>query len=136
MSDPIESFFDGLARRGYEPVLQHTVASIQWELLDGGVTDKWWVGIDRGRVEVQRGEAPADTVVRQERQTMVDTVLGRRNATTVFLRGESGYAGPGEALVVFRRLFPDRSQVPAAGEPASASAGTASAGAASARAGR
>ena len=111
MSDPIETFFDGLARRGYEPVLQHTVASIQWELLDGAATDHWWVGIDRGRVKVRRGEAPADTVVKQERQTLVDTILGRRNAMTAFLRGEAGYTGPGESVVVFRRLFPDRAQI-------------------------
>lgn len=111
MSDPIESFFVGLARRGYEPLLQHTVASIQWEFLDGGKTDCWWVGIDRGRVKVRHGEAPAETVARQDRQTMVDIVLGRRNAATAFLRGEAGYTGPGESLVVFRRLFPDRAQV-------------------------
>jgi hypothetical protein len=114
MSDPIESFFDGLGRRGYEPLLQHTVGSIQWQLLDGRTTECWWVGIDRGRVKVRRGEAPAETVVREERQTMVDMILGRRNAMTAFLRGEAGFNGPGEAVVVFRRLFPDRSQVPTA----------------------
>ena len=123
MSDPIETFFDGLGRRGYEPLLQHTVGSIQFEVLDGGTTDKWWVGIDRGRVKVRRTDAPADTVVRQERQTMVDVILGRRNAMTAFLRGDAGYSGPGETVVVFRRLWPDRSQVPAAREASYAAAG-------------
>ena len=111
MSDPIESFFDGLGRRRYEPLLQHTVATVQWELLDGVKTDCWWVGIDQGRVKVRHGEAPAETVARLGRQTMVDIVLGRCNAATAFLRGEAGYTGPGESLVVFRRLFPDRAQV-------------------------
>ena len=123
MSDPIESFFDGLGRRGYEPLLQHTVGSIQWEFLDGKATERWWVGIDRGRVKVRRGEAPAETLVREDRQTMVDTILGRRNAMTTFLRGEAGYSGPGEAVVVFRRLLPDRAQVAAAEAPAVAAPG-------------
>ena len=123
MSDPIESFFDGLGGRGYEPLLQHTVGSLQFELLDGKTTEHWWVGIDRGRVKVRRGEAPAETLIKQERQTMVDTILGRRNAMTTFLRGEAGFTGPGEAVVVFRRLFPDRSQVSAAQLSATATTG-------------
>jgi hypothetical protein len=123
MSDPIESFFDGLGRRGYEPLLQHTVGSMQWEFLDGAKTECWWVGIDRGKVTVRRGRAPAETVVREERQTMVDTILGRRNAMTTFLRGEAGYSGAGETLVVFRRLFPDANQAYTARVPAAARAG-------------
>jgi SCP-2 sterol transfer family len=123
MSDPIESFFDGLGRRGYEPLLQHTVGSIQFELLDGRTTEHWWVGIDRGRVKVRRGEAPAETVVKEERQTMVDTILGRRNVMSAFLRGEAGFTGPGESLVVFRRLFPDRAQVPIAQPSVTATTG-------------
>jgi hypothetical protein len=111
MSDPIEEFFDGLGRRGYESLLGHTVGSIQWEILDCGATDRWWVGIDRGRVDVRHGEAPADTVVRQERNTLVDTILGRVNPFTTFLRGQTGYTGIGEPLVVFQRLFPDRAQM-------------------------
>ncbi len=114
MSDPIEEFFTGLARRGYEPVLHHVVAAIQWRVLDGTTTDHWWVGIDRGRVTVRNEEAPADSVASQDRQTLVEMILGRRNAMTTFLRGEAGYTGSGEPLVVFQRLFPDRSQVTAA----------------------
>ena len=122
MSDPIESFFDGLGRRGYEPLLQHTVGSIQWEFLDGTTPERWWVGIDRGRVKVRRGEAPAETLIREERQTMVDVILGRRNAMAAFLRGEAGYTGSGETVVVFRRLFPDRAQSSATQMSAAAAA--------------
>ena len=110
MSDPIEIFFDGLARRGYEPILGHTVSDIQWEILDGEASDHWWVGIDRGKVKVRHGEAPARCLVRQERQTLVDTILGRNNPMSTLLRGQSGFSGEGEALVVFQRLFPDRAQ--------------------------
>jgi hypothetical protein len=90
MGDPIEDFFDGLARRGYEPLLQHTVGSIRFDVLDGEQTDHWWVGVERGRVTVCHEDRAAGSVVRQD------------------LRGEAGHSGESEPLVVFQRLFPDR----------------------------
>ena len=49
---------------------------------------------------------------------MVDAILGRRNPMTAFLQGDSGYSGEGEPLVIFTRLFPDRS-LASATDPAS-----------------
>jgi hypothetical protein len=108
MSDPIEDFFEGLGRRGYEPLLQHTAGSIRFDLLDGNETDHWWVGIDRGHVTICHEDRAAKTVSRQDRATMVDTIQGRVNPLTAFLRGDSGYTGEGEPLVIFQRLFPAR----------------------------
>ena len=109
MRDPVEDFFDGLARRGFEPLLQHTIGSIRFDVLDGDETDHWWVGVDRGRVTVCHEDRAATSVVRQDRSTLVDTIMGRVNPMTVFLRGDAGYSGESEPLVVFQRLFPDRS---------------------------
>jgi hypothetical protein len=108
MGDPIEDFFTGLGRRGYEPLLQHTVGSIRFDLLSGDETDHWWVGIDRGQVTVEHEDRAARSVVRQDRHTLVDTIEGRANVLTAFLRGEAGYVGQSEPVVVFQRLFPDR----------------------------
>lgn len=108
MTDPVEEFFDRLAQRGYEPLLQHTAGSIRFDLVDGDDTDHWWVGIDRGRVTVCHEDRAAKSVAQQERTTMVDTILGRVNPTSAFLRGEAGYSGDTEPIVVFQRLFPDR----------------------------
>jgi hypothetical protein len=113
MSDPIEDFFNGLAHRGYEPLLQHTVGSVRYDLISGEGTDHWWVAIDRGKVTVAHEDRVAGSVVRQERQTLVDTIEGRVNPLTAFLRGEAGYTGETEPLVVFQRLFPERDDPPA-----------------------
>jgi hypothetical protein len=109
MSDPIEDFFGGLAKRGYEPLLQHVIGSIRFDLENGDETDHWWVGMDRGKVTVLHEDRVAKSISRQERSTLVDAILGRRNPMTTFLRGDSGYSGEGEPLVIFARLFPDRS---------------------------
>jgi hypothetical protein len=109
MSDPIEDFFGGLAKRGYEPLLQHVIGSIRFDLENGDETDHWWVGMDRGKVTVLHEDRVAKSIARQERSTLVDAILGRRNPMTTFLRGDSGYSGEGEPLVIFARLFPDRS---------------------------
>lgn len=109
MSDPIEDFFDGLAKRGYEPLLQHVIGSIRFDLVNGDETDHWWVGMDRGKVTVLHEDRVAKSIARQDRATFVDAILGRRNPMTTFLRGDAGYSGEGEPLVIFTRLFPDRS---------------------------
>jgi len=111
MGDPIEDFFDGLARRGYEPLLRHVEGSIRFELVNGDETDHWWVGLDRGKVTVCHEDRMARSVSRQDRSTMVDTILGRRNPMSTFLQGDAGYRGDGESLLIFARLFPDRSLV-------------------------
>jgi hypothetical protein len=111
MSDPIEDFFSGLAKRGYEPLLQHVVGSIRFDLENGDETDHWWVGLDRGKITVLHEDRVAKSIARQDRATMVEMVLGRRNPMTTFLQGDSGYSGEGEPLVVFTRMFPDRSLI-------------------------
>jgi hypothetical protein len=122
MSDPIEDFFGGLAKRGYEPLLQHVIGSIRFDLENGDETDHWWVGMDRGKVTVLHEDRVAKSISRQDRATMVDAILGRRNPMTTFLRGDSGYSGEGEPLVIFTRLFPDRSLVSPTGPSPTATA--------------
>jgi hypothetical protein len=108
MGDPVEDFFTGLGRRGYEPLLQHVAGSIRFDLIHGNEVDHWWIGIDRGHVTVQREEREAKSVAKEDRATLVDIILGRRNAMTAFMQGETGYTGDGEALVMFQRLFKAR----------------------------
>ena len=108
MGDPVEDFFVGLGQRGYEPLLQHIAGSIRFDLLHGDEVDHWWVGIDRGRVTVQHEDREANSVAKEDRSTLTDVILGRRSALTTFLRGDAAYAGEGEPLVVFQRLFPSR----------------------------
>jgi hypothetical protein len=85
--------------------LQHTAGSIRFDLLDGHQTDHWWIGIDRGQLTVCHEDRAAKSVTRQERSTLTDIILGRRNSMTVFLQGDAAYSGETEPLVLFARLF-------------------------------
>jgi hypothetical protein len=116
MSDPVDDFFTGLSKRGYEPLLQHVIGSIRFDLENGDETDHWWVGLDRGKVTVLHEDRVAKSVSRQDRSTLIDAILGRRNPMTTFLQGDAGYSGEGEPLVIFSRLFPDRSVTDRSGE--------------------
>jgi hypothetical protein len=108
MGDPVEDFFTGLGRRGYEPLLQHVAGSIRFDLIQGDEVDHWWIGIDRGHLTVHRENREAKSVAKEDRATFADIILGRRNSLTAFLRGEAGYTGDGELLVVFRRMYGNR----------------------------
>ena len=79
MTDPVEEFFDGLAERGYEPLLQHNSGSIRFDVTDGGAVDHWRVTIDQGKVTVGRDDTAADTVVVQDRAVLLDAIQGRQN---------------------------------------------------------
>src|SRR5215468_10442892 len=80
MTDAVEEFFNGLAERGYEPLLRHSSGSIRFDVTDGGAVDHWRVTIDQGKVMVGRDDAAADTVVTQDRAVLVDAIEGRQNA--------------------------------------------------------
>ena len=110
MSDPVEDFFQELARRRYEPLLQHTAGSIRFDLLDGNQVDHWWVGIDRGRLTVCHEDRAREEHRPQDRSTFLDIILGRRNPMTTFLQGDAGYSGESEPLVVFQRLFGEQAR--------------------------
>jgi SCP-2 sterol transfer family protein len=105
MSDPVDDFFNDLAQRGYEPLLQHASGSIRFDVLDKDQLDHWWIGIDRGRLTVSHENREAKSIIREDRSTLAEVILGRRNAMSTYLRGEAGYAGDTEPLVVFQRLF-------------------------------
>jgi hypothetical protein len=105
MSDPVEEFFSGLARRGYEPVLHHNVGSIRFDVQDGDAIDHWRVAIDMGKVMVGRDDAAADTVVTVGRGTMVDAIQGKQTFMIAIALGQMWVTGDIERLVSFQRLF-------------------------------
>jgi hypothetical protein len=111
MNDPVEEFFTGLGKRGFEPLLQHISGSIRFDLSDGGVTDHWRVAIDRGKLTVGRGEAAADTVVTQDRSVLADAIVGKQNLLNAMMLGQAGITGDVENLVSFQRLFGNRPEM-------------------------
>lgn len=105
MTDPVGEFFNGLAERGFEPLLQHNSGSIRFDVMDAGEADRWLVTIDRGTVAIGRDDATADTVVTLERAVLVDAIRGKQNLVIALWLGQVGMSGDSERLISFQRLF-------------------------------
>lgn len=104
----IGELFDALAQREYEPLLEKTVGSARFEVVDGKQTERWHVTIDKGHIRVSRRNARADTVVRGSRKSFQRAAAGRLNAMAAVLRGELVLEGDPRLLVRLQRLFPRR----------------------------
>lgn len=106
MDDAITEFFDELASRGHEPLLQRGTGTIRFDVRDGEEIDRWRVSMMGETIEVKHGGGSADCVVRAERALFSRIVSGRTNAMAAMLRGVLTVEGDAVSLVLFQRLFP------------------------------
>jgi putative sterol carrier protein len=104
----IAQLFDALAEREYEPLLEKTVGSARFEVVDGKQMERWHVTIDKGHIRVTRRNARADTIVRGDRKAFERAAAGKLNAMAAVLRGELVLEGDPRLLVRLQRLFPRR----------------------------
>lgn len=104
--DATEQFFDELATRGHEPLLQKASGSVRIELVDGKRVDRRLIEIARGDIAVSRRTARADCVLRMEKALFDGIVTGRVNATAALLRGAMRVEGDVQLIVLLQRLFP------------------------------
>lgn len=116
MTTSAAEFFDDLAHRGHEPLLQRMVATVRFDVLDGDGASSHLLRIDRGAVQVLRGDAPADCVIAADRAVFDAVVDGRASLMASLLRGVLTVEGDPELLVLAQRLFRDPAvpRVPAA----------------------
>jgi putative sterol carrier protein len=105
-SDATAEFFDGLAGRGYEPLLAKVGGSARFDVIDGERTDCWLVTIDKGSIGVSRASAAADCVLRTDKGASDRIVGGELNFMAAVLRGEVTVQGDPRMLVRLQRLFP------------------------------
>jgi hypothetical protein len=106
MTNPTEEFFDELSRRGHEPVLEKATGTVRFELVEGLYTTHWFVTIEKGDVTISRDNAPADSVVRVDRELFDRAASGKANLTTALLRGAVAIEGDFQLLTLFGRLLP------------------------------
>jgi hypothetical protein len=119
MTDATAEFFQRLAGRGHEPLLEKVKGTIRFDVVDGGRTARWLVTLDDGDVSVSRKNVAADCVVRTERTVFGAMVSGQANAMSTYLRGRMTFEGDPELLVSFQRSLPG----PATRRPSSAERG-------------
>lgn len=106
MADPTSVFFDEVAGRGHEPLLENATGTLRFDLKHGRRTERWLVDVKKGDVVVSRRNVRADCVVVADRELFDRIVSGRTNAMTALLREEIGVAGNVNLLVAFQRLLP------------------------------
>jgi hypothetical protein len=106
MTDSATEFFDDLARRGHEPLLEKAQGRLRIELVNGKKTDRWLVSFDRGDISVSRRNEKADCVFRTNGALFGRIVHGKSNAVTAVLRGAASAEGDLELLFLLQRIFP------------------------------
>ena len=105
-TDATTQFFDELAERGHEPLLERATGTLRFDLAARRKTDHWLVSILKGDIAVSRESAPADCVVRMDEHLFDGIASGEENAMAALLRGAIGVEGDIELLMLFDRVFP------------------------------
>jgi putative sterol carrier protein len=112
MPDVTAAFFEDLSKRGAEPLLGKTKATIRFDIADGGRTDQWLVGIDNGALNVSRESGEADCVISADKAAFDKIAAGRTNAMASLLRGAIVVDGDPRLIVRVQRLFPAPTGMP------------------------
>jgi putative sterol carrier protein len=106
MTDPTRDFFEGLRRRGHDPLLGKASGSLRFELTNGSRTERWLVTVDRGDLTISRRAAKADCTVRAPKQVFDRIATGQLNAMASLLRGALVAEGDPTLMAQFQRVFP------------------------------
>ena len=104
--DPIAQFMDELAARGGDPSLANATGTVRFDVVDGKHSERWFLTVTKGALDVSRRNARADAVVRCPRPLFEQLIQGKANATAAFLRGALTLEGNVGLLVLVQRLFP------------------------------
>jgi putative sterol carrier protein len=106
MADPIGGFFDELAARRHEPLLEKVTGTLRFDVTNGRQTRRWLLTVKKGELTVSRNNAAADLVLRGKRPLLERMFKGKANGMSAVLRGELTVEGNSELLVLFQRLLP------------------------------
>ncbi len=102
-----EEFFDALGKRGHEPLMSRANGTLRIELTDGKKTDRWFVTVARGDVQVGRtGRGSTDCLVRGTKELFDRLASGRTNPVVALLRGDLLIEGDYKLAMLFQRIFP------------------------------
>jgi putative sterol carrier protein len=106
MADATADFFERLAERDHEPLLEKTSGSVLFELANGKQTDRWLVSINKGDVAVSKKGGRADATVRAPKEVFDGLASGKVNGMAAVLRGAITLEGNVALVARLQRLFP------------------------------
>lgn len=110
MTDATADFFDGLAERGHEPLLEKATGTVRFDLEEGKKTGRWLIAVDKGDLAVSRQNLRADCVVSADKALFDEIASGETNVMAALLRGALRVEGDIQLLALFQRLFPGPSR--------------------------
>jgi putative sterol carrier protein len=119
LADATADFFDELSKRGQEPLLGKVRATVRFDIVDGGRTDRWLLAIKDGALDVSRGDGEADCIITAGKADFELLATGRRNPMAALLRGAMTADGNPRLLIRVQRLFPAPVGMPEATGPRS-----------------
>jgi putative sterol carrier protein len=105
MAEPTRQFFEGLAAKGHEPLLESFSGTLRFDLRDGERTEHWFVVLKKGDVDVSHRDGDADLALSTDLATFDAIVAGKMNAMAALLRGVVTLRGKPVLLLAFQRLF-------------------------------
>jgi predicted lipid carrier protein YhbT len=105
-TDPTAEFFEALATRGHEPLLEKATGTMRFDLRDGKTIARWLVAVTKGDIVVSRRNARADVLVSADKALFDRIASGEANALAAMLREEIGVEGDVRLVVAFQRLLP------------------------------
>jgi putative sterol carrier protein len=106
MTNATTDFFEGLAARGHEPLLDATSGTLRIDAVDGRRVEHWYVAVRNGDVDVSHSNTDADAVLKIDSDLLARMVGGSANAMAAMLRGDLDVDGDLRLLLSFQRLFP------------------------------
>jgi putative sterol carrier protein len=106
MTDAVGTFFDELAARRHEPLVDKVSGTLCVDLADGARAERWYVTVERGDVTVTREATEPGCTIAMDRALFARMVRGEVNAMAAILRGEVIFEGDVELALMFQRLFP------------------------------
>jgi hypothetical protein len=106
MTETTTEFFEDLARRGHEPLLEQATGRIAVELAGPRQTERWLVDVRGGDIAVSQEDGESDCTIRTSEELFDGMVRGEVSTMAGFLRGTIDVDGNPELLVLFQRIFP------------------------------
>lgn len=106
MTEAAIEFFEGLAQSGHVALPSRANGVMRLEIVKGKRIERWLVSVEKGKVNVSRGNGPADCVLRADRELLNRMATGEVNAFAATLRGALAVEGDASLLVLFQRLLP------------------------------
>jgi putative sterol carrier protein len=105
VTDATAQFFDDLAQRGHERLLENASGTMRFDIANGKKAETWFVTIDKGDLGVSRSGGASDCTLVADRALFDRLASGKASAVAAVLRGTLTIEGDWRLLVLFRRIL-------------------------------